>query len=549
MRVSLTGRARRGGALRLVVGALMLAPLVLRLVDADAAGGSGAPTVHTKPPPLRGGWRVPRPFEGQYGITLTSAILALAPFIVITTAYALFTEQVGQALHIDRTGLEIIAGLSTAGYAWGALFGGDIVQRLPQRPLFLVCEALFVVGCLLSAVAPGAVTYGAGRVLSGLATGLLLVVALPPVIQKFPAAKMPITVVAVNIGFFGAVCIGPLLGGWVAAGHHWRWFFGGLAALTFAKSLLAALTLPDQKPQNPGMRFDWPALVLALGGTVLPFWAVGLLSRHGFASAWFAAPLFVGLLCFVGLLLLEYHHRDPLSPVQPMWTTLSVVGTLVAMVAGAVFVTFLELGERFQMQVQHQSPLQTGILFWPLAVGVVITAALFGAILRTRFIPVLILAGMAALMGGGGMLLAAVPGGGGGITLGAAGLLGLGAGATVSPGLYLAGFPLPVKIIGRIFALIELVRSLADYLLAPVMLRIAEAASGGVLNPHGIALALWITVLVSIVLTGFGVFLYVGGGAGLAAPDLEKWLSKAGSAMESPRLLARLRRCSDRQRD
>ncbi|HLH98853.1 MAG TPA: hypothetical protein VKW08_27400 [Xanthobacteraceae bacterium] len=38
------------------------------------------------------------------------------------------------------------------------------------------------------------------------------------------------------------------------------------------------------------------------------------------------------------------------------------------------------------------------------------------------------------------------------------GLLGLGAGATVSPGLFLAGLSLPTQFIGRILALVELVR-------------------------------------------------------------------------------------------
>ena len=55
--------------------------------------------------------------------------------------------------------------------------------------------------------------YGVGRVLQGLMTGLLLVIALPPVIQRFPPPRMPTTAAAINIGFFGAVTVGPLLGG------------------------------------------------------------------------------------------------------------------------------------------------------------------------------------------------------------------------------------------------------------------------------------------------------------------------------------------------
>ena len=389
---------------------------------AEQKPSGGQQSGEGKPPP----WY--RPFEGNYTASLISAIVALAPFIIVTTAYALFLRHVEQDVHASRTALSIVSGLAVAGYAFGALLGGDLVQRFPQRYMFFIAEALFALGCLLSAVAHAPPTYAAGRIVSGFGTGLLLVVALPPVIQKFPASKLPITVVAINIGFFGAVCIGPLLGGWVDAGHNWRWFYGALGAIAVANLLLAALTLPEQPPFNPDMRFDLPAILLGFASVVLPFWASGELAGHGFASARFAGPMFVGLICFTMLLLIEYHQKEPLSPVKPMWTTQSVTGTLVAMIGGGVFVTFLELGETFHMQVAHQSPLATGILFWPLAPGALISAAIFGAILRTRFIPILVLAGMVCIMGGGALLLFLSPHGSRALTLAAAGLLGLGAG-------------------------------------------------------------------------------------------------------------------------
>ena len=174
---------------------------------------------------------------------------------------------------------------------------------------------------------------------------------------------------------------------------------------------------------------------------VLPFWASAELTDHGFASFQFAVPLSVGLACFIALLLFEYHQKEPLSPVKPMWTTASVVGTLVAMIAGGVFVAFLELGERLQMEVAHRSPLATGILFWPLAAGVCLTAIMLGVLITTRFLPLLVLGGMVCLMGGGALIPTLGAHGAPTRTLAAAGLLGLAAGATVSPGLYLAAFP------------------------------------------------------------------------------------------------------------
>ncbi len=416
------------------------------------------------------------------------------------------------------------------------------MQRLRQRHLFVACEALFVVGCAASAAAAGLPLFGFGRILAGFATGLLLVAALPPVIRQFPAGKLPTTVVWINLGFFGAVCVGPVLGGAVAAGHAWRWFFAALAGIGLLNLAAALFTLPLQDPPNPKLPLDLWAGVLGLPAVVLPFWASGELAAHGFASPRFGVPMGLGLACFVALLLFEYHQEEPLSPVKRMWTTASVVGTLVAMIAGGVFIAFLELGERLQTEVAHRTPLQTGLLFVPLAVTVCITAALLGVLLRTRFLPFLVLGGMACLIGGGALIMTPGPQGAAVPTLGAAALLGLGAGATVSPGLYLAGFPLQSKIIGRVFALVELVRSLADYIIAPVIAKIAEVASRAPpLDWPGVHAAAAVTLWITGGFTLVGVALWVAGGMGLPRPDIGAWIERNQPAIRSTPLLARLR--------
>jgi predicted MFS family arabinose efflux permease len=169
--------------------------------------------------------------QDHYGVSLAIAVLALSPYVVITTAYALYERQVAQDIGATRFALEIIAGVSTAGYAFGALLGGDLTNRYAQRKLFWIAEGGFAIGSLLAALAQGTLTYGAGRVLQGLSTGLLLVVALPPVIRRFPAERMPLTAAFVNIGFFGAVALGPVLGGMVGGAHAWRWLYAGLGAV------------------------------------------------------------------------------------------------------------------------------------------------------------------------------------------------------------------------------------------------------------------------------------------------------------------------------
>lgn len=93
------------------------------------------------------------------------------------------------------------------------------------------------------------------------------------------------------------------------------------------------------------------------------------------------------------------------------------------------------------------------------------------------------------------------------------------------------------------FALVELVRSVADFILAPVMLGIARVASGGGTHPSAVGLhtALWITLLITLAATAAGTLLYVLGGVGLPKPDIEAWITKNRPAIRSPLLAETLR--------
>jgi hypothetical protein len=151
---------------------------------------------------------------------------------------------------------------------------------------------------------------------------------------------------------------------------------------------------------------------------------------------------------------------------------------------------------------------------------------------------------MLLLIAGGALLAFYQPGANPLLLLVGVGLLGLGAGATVSPGLFLAGFSLPSTILGRIFALVELVRSVADFILSPVMLKIArETASGpAAIDAYGIHVALAITIALTLAGPAFALMLLLAGGKPLPQPDIAAWLQRQQTAIRSPRLLAAFRR-------
>ncbi len=475
---------------------------------------------------------------GSYPAAVALALLALCPFIVLTTAASLFQAPLVKDLGTSAFGAQLAAGLANAAYAFGAVASADLIQRIPGRRLLVTCEVGFLAGSLLAGLASGVVVFTIGRFVEGLATGMLLVAALPPLVTKHGVERLPSTAAYVNLGLFGMVTLGPVLGGLAGELDAWRIVFLAAGALGAVGAVVGLLAFEHDEAPRRGMDFDWLAIPLAIGATVLPFFGVAWLSRGGFASAPFLVPVAAGLAILLVLVVSQYRKREPLMPVRPITSTLPVVGTAGAMLVGAAFTTLAELMEVQLLMVEHHGPLAVGGLLSTQVAGIVLAAWIFKRVLPTKWTPVLALSGLVSVAVAATLLLVALTPTSAGRVVPIAGvLLGFGAGAGVAPGLFLAGFSVPSTKLGPTFALVELLRSEAAFLIGPVLLTLAVSVG----LPGGIRLAIGLT-LAFVVLGGLAlVAVYLLGGARPHEPDLNGWLAGEGTAYDSPPVLARAR--------
>ncbi len=477
-------------------------------------------------------------FRGTYGLAVAIALLGLCPNIVLSTAFAPVADVVAHDLHTSRVALQVTEGMSNAGYACGAVVAAALAQRYVQRSLFLGYEVMFVVGSLLAAFAPGLPMFFAGRVLQGIATGLMLVSALPPLVTRFGVGRLPVTVALVNIGLFGATTIGPLVGGVSAQAGAWRLLFAGLAFLGALGWLSALLGYVRFDPMNPDLPWDRSALALAVVGTTLAFFATTYLGAVSLTSPVFLGPFLLGVAALVVLVVMEYRKDEPLMPVEALSTQLPVTGMVVAMLAGAVFVTVVEVLETFLGGPGNLSAAGVGALFWPMPVGLVVAAVVFGAVFRTKYMPVLVNVGILTLIAGTALLLTVDPARPGAVVPLATALLGFGAGATVSPGLFLAGLGVPAQQIGRAFALVELLRSIAAFAVAPLVAYVVQTSSGVTAGVHT---GLWVSLGIGVAALVCSLAIPALSGARLRTPDLESWLEDGEQALPSPRTMVHAR--------
>jgi MFS family permease len=252
-------------------------------------------------------------------------------------------------------------------------------------------------------------------------------------------------------------------------------------------------------------------------------------------------PLLGGLAVIVVLIVYQFRARRALLTIRGLASTMPAAGIVVALfgAAASVSATGLTAG----LLAERYGPLRVGLLYLPELGGAVLTAFALGALITKRQIHYLPLAGMVFLAAGIATFRVTVPPGQA-LALVGSGLTGIGLGATVAPALFIAGMSLPSMNLQRVFAIIELLRAVAAFMIAPVFAHLAATVGGNVRSGTGIAL--WIGAGLAAGGALLAVVLYALGGARPQTPNIQRFIDGESGAWYSPPLLAAVRRRSSR---
>lgn len=472
------------------------------------------------------------PLADSYWAAVALVILALTPFLVLTSAISSLNELIGKSLHLSEPELEMTTGMANAAYCFGTVLSIQVIARIRPRRVLLALIVAFVLASVAAAWAPSAGFFVVGRVVQGLTTAMMLIAAVPPLVIGWPPRREPPTAATMNLAIFGAVALGPVVGGVAVGLETWRTLFWIIAAIGLAALAMVLLTFEDAEAQDPEAPIDVISISLAGLGTAAAFFGVSQLAAHSFGASIVLIPLLAGVGGIALLLIHQFSVEDPLMPIEKLANTIPVAAIVTAMCAAAVSVGLIDLAQS-ALELRKVDPTHMAMLFWPEFGGAVAMAAVFGAIIFTRWIPALAVAGMVVLAGAAAVLTGVASGSEALVVIGSGGV-GVGVGASVAPALFSAGFTLPSPQLPRVFALIELLRGVAAFLAGPLLLHMSETV--GASPTSGIESAVWVCFGIAVVGGIVAVAIWVAGRARLQRPDIEAWLEGEGPATESPPL-------------
>jgi MFS family permease len=474
------------------------------------------------------------PLAGRYPAAAAMVLFSLIPYLALSAAIGPITPIIAHDLHMSLQELSLGAGMGNAAYAVGTVLAVQLAQLLPQRRMMVLYVALLVIGSALAAGAQDPAMFIAGHVLQGLCTSLLLIAAVPPLALSFGVEKLRSTAVIMSMCIFGAVALGPTIGGIQASADAWRPLFWIIAGIAAAALVLSLLTFEDAPPANPSAPRDVKAIALAGAGSVAAFYGASELLTHKFLDLRTFGLLIGGLALIVVLVVYQFRAKRPLLTIRSMLTsTIPVAGIIVALCAAAASVSATALTAA--LLVGHYSPVHLGLLYLPELAGAVLTALALGVVIDRRQMQYLPLVGMAFLAAGIAVFLLELPPTQA-TTLVGSGLTGIGLGATVAPALFSAGFSLPAANLQRVFAIVELLRAVAAFMIAPVFAHFAITVGGSLKT--GTSIALWIGLGLALGGGVVAIVIYLLGGARPQRPQLEQFMAGQAPAWYSPPLLA-----------
>jgi MFS family permease len=290
--------------------------------------------------------------------------------------------------------------------------GGKLTDRFGRTRLFRMGLAVYGVGAIVSAVAPGlGVLIIGNSILEGIGTAMMI----PPV---YILTTLLFTELTSRARAFGAIsaaggvgaAAGPLIGGLITSAISWRAAFV-FQALVILIIYFLSRQIVDPLPADPTRHFDLRGAVLSAAGLVLV--VMGILAVDD--NAWLCVGLIVGgvlvlVWFFLSIRSTERAGKEPLLSSAVFKNRTANLGLVTQNVQWLLLLGTSFTVAAFLQTVRGYDAVQTGVIFTAATAGLLTSSLLAERFAKRREQRSLILAGFVITIVGVGVLLAVVKG-------------------------------------------------------------------------------------------------------------------------------------------
>jgi EmrB/QacA subfamily drug resistance transporter len=328
-------------------------------------------------------------------IILTSCCLSLLIVSMDATIVNVAIPALRTELGASAAQLQWVIDIYTLVLASLLLLAGATADRYGRRRVFQIGLTVFAAGSLLCSLAPNIHALIGARFVQAIGGSMLNPVAMSIITQVFTGRVERARAVGVWGGVVGiSMALGPMVGGALIEFVDWRSVFWINLPICAAAIVLTAVFVPESRSAT--MRDVDP---IGQGLAVTFLFAVVFVLIQGPEMGWTALSTLViaaiGVVGFGAFLRYEWRRRDPFIDLRFFRSVPFSTATIVAVGAFATYGAFLFMMSLYLQGERHLTAVHTGLIYLPIALGVLIFSPLSGRLVgRVGARPSLLVAGV-----------------------------------------------------------------------------------------------------------------------------------------------------------
>jgi EmrB/QacA subfamily drug resistance transporter len=312
--------------------------------------------------------------ENRKWWTLLSVSFGLFMIMLDNTVVNVALPSIRRALDVSQTELEWVVVAYALTFATFMLTGGKLADYFGRRRLFIVGLAFFTASSLACGLAPSAGFLIGARTFQGIGAAIMNPATLGIITATFPPRQR-----GMAIGIWAgvsamALAIGPLVGGVLTEKVDWSWIFFINVPVGVLGIVVARWAIDESRDTSLDQRLDVPGLATSGVGLFALTYALIESNTYGWTSARILVLFAAAAVALSAFVWLELHQRAPMLDLS-LFRNLTYAGANLAtmLVALAMFGIFF-FNSLFLQNILHYSAIQTGALFLPMTLLIILIA-------------------------------------------------------------------------------------------------------------------------------------------------------------------------------
>jgi EmrB/QacA subfamily drug resistance transporter len=324
--------------------------------------------------------------DRQRWIALVVLCAGFLMIILDQTIVNVALPSIKHDLHFSQSGLAWVVNAYLIAFGGLLLLVGRLGDLIGRRRIFLLGLTVFTIASLVCGVSDSQGLLVGARFVQGIGGAMTSAVILGMIVTMFPTPGE----MARAIGVYAFVAsaggaVGLLAGGVLTQVLSWHWIFFVNLPIGVVTAIFSRRLLPADKGLGLGGGADIPGAVLLVSSLMLAVYAIVETSSYSWGSAHTLGFGGLAVALLAGFVVREDRAANPLMPLR-VFRSWDVTGANVIqalMVAGIFGVFFL--GALYLQLVLHYDPIQVGLAFLPVALGIAGMSLGFSAALIERF--------------------------------------------------------------------------------------------------------------------------------------------------------------------